>query len=88
MAVDKLYEGATTLQDMLDTAHKHPTLLIEVLENAVQDHPFFLYADRISSFETPHAFYHSCLEAINKAQIHIAKLRTSPKGGTLFLTEP
>ena len=24
-------------QDMLDTAHKHPTLLIEFLENTVQD---------------------------------------------------
>ena len=40
MARDELYEKATTLQDMLDNAHKHPSHLIEVLENAVQYQPF------------------------------------------------
>ena len=55
---------------MLDRAHKHPDLLIEVLENPVQDQPFFLYVDRISSHSTPHAFYHACLEAIHKQSLH------------------
>ncbi len=32
--MDELYEGAATLQDMLGYAQKHPTLLIEVLENS------------------------------------------------------
>ncbi len=41
----EIYERATTLQGMLDYAHGHPSLLIEALENAVQDQPFFMYVD-------------------------------------------
>lgn len=40
-AIDKLYERSITLQDMLDFAHKHFSLLIEVRENAVTGHDFF-----------------------------------------------
>ncbi len=67
--MDEWYERASTLQGMLDYAHKHPTLLIEVLENSVQDEPFFLYVDRVSSHSTPHSFYHACLEAIPKQNL-------------------
>ena len=37
IAVEKLYERASTLQDQLDDVRKHHQLLTEVLENAVQD---------------------------------------------------
>ena len=69
MAMDELYGRATTIQDMLDSAHKHPSLQIEVLENVVQEQPFFAFVDRISSHDSPHAFYHSCLEAIRKQNL-------------------
>ncbi len=36
-AMYELHERANTLQDMLDYAHKHQTLFIEVLENSLQD---------------------------------------------------
>ena len=54
---------------MLDCAQKHPELLIEVLENAVQDKPFFMYVDRVSSHSTPYSFYNACLEAIQKQRL-------------------
>lgn len=39
--IDELYEQASTLQNILDCAHKHPIFLIEVLEKKLQDPSFF-----------------------------------------------
>ena len=69
MAINELYERANLLQDTLDTAHKHPSLITEVLENAVQERPFFAFVDRISSHDSPPAFYHSYLEVIHKQNL-------------------
>ena len=70
IAMEKLYERASTLQDQLDDVHKHPQLLTEVLENAVQDQPFFLFVDRVVAQSSPQSFYHNCLLAIQKQSLH------------------
>ena len=68
-AMDEIYERVPTLNGILNTAQKHPSLLIEVLESTVQEQPFFAFVDQISSDDSPHAFYHSCLESIHKQNL-------------------
>ncbi len=44
-AMEKLYERATQLQDQLDHEHSYPSHLVEVLETAIRDQPFFVFVD-------------------------------------------
>ncbi len=55
-AMYELYERANKLQGILDYARKYPAPLIVVLDNAVQEQPFFMYVDRASSHPTAQNF--------------------------------
>ena len=53
--------------------HKHPELLLEVLEMAVEDQPFYLYVDRLSIQQSPHSFYQNCGLAIKNHIRHMQR---------------
>ena len=72
-ALERLYEQAVILQDQLDDVHRPPQLLLEFLETAVQEQPFYLFVDRLASHNSPHAFYQNCRLAIQKHAQHSGK---------------
>lgn len=66
MAMETLYERATLLQGQLDIIHKHSPHLIEFLQQAVRDQPFFMFVERTASVSTPQEYFHKRLDAIDK----------------------
>ena len=68
IAVERLYERATMMQGQLDVIHKHPFHLIEVLQDAIRDQPFYMFVERASTAESPQQYFHKCLDAIAKQQ--------------------
>ena len=68
-AMECLYERAIALQNQLDDIHQHPQLLIEILEQAVRDEPFYLFMERSSVAKNPHAYFHQALHAISKQEL-------------------
>lgn len=70
-AMELLYERASKLQDLLYEAHQSPQLLLEALETAIQDQPFYVYVDRINAHNCPHAFYQNCSISIQKHTQHL-----------------
>ena len=68
--MEKLYGRASQLEDLLDEAHSSPQLLLETLETAVQNQPFFVYVDRLGAHNCPHAYYQNCRIAIQKHMQH------------------
>ena len=69
-AMERLYERASKLQDLLDDAHRSPQLLLEALETAVEQQHFFIYVDRLGAQKCPHAYYQNCRIAIQKYTQH------------------
>jgi len=68
-AMEKFYEGPVLLQDQLDEVHKHETLLMEVLQIAIRDEPFYLFVERAESVPAAHQYFHNCLTAISKQEL-------------------
>ena len=63
-ALERFYERAVLLQDQFDDAHRLLQLFLEFLETAVQEQPFYLFADRLASHYSSQAFYQNCTLAI------------------------
>ena len=72
--MEKLYATAQNLQDQLDDVHRHPQLLIEVLETAIHEIPFYQYADISRYTDNPMEYFNVCLEAISKQALQDARI--------------
>jgi len=67
---------AQRLQDQLDDIHRHPVLLLEVLEEAVKEQPFFDMVQLSKDCVHPRNFFDNCCEAIRKQEIKDARSPT------------
>ena len=69
-AMERLYERASKLQNLSDDAQRSPQILLEALETAAEQQPFFIYVDLLGAQNCPHAYYQSCRIAIQKYTQH------------------
>lgn len=78
-AMEQLYETAVSIQDQLDTVHKPPRLLIDVLERAIEEEPFYDLLGTIQHNDNPGVFYKLCMDAIDSQERKDRrKIKTTP----------
>ncbi len=71
LAMGKLYERSSLLQDQIDDIHKHNCLLIEAKESAVGDQPLFLFVDRAKTSTSLQAYFQEFLLLIQKQALQV-----------------
>ena len=84
-AMEKLVVKATTMQSKLDAAHSQPVHLMEVLEAAIRDQPFFQHIDISREHTNSMEYLSMCTDAISKQELLDSRLsRALTTSGTQY----